>query len=311
MRKASLFIRNTSHTLYAVHILSSTPLRLLRYAIKNITRSFFLSLSSVVVITLMTFLIFVLFFAEFVTKSLAERVNARLSLKPVVKTGLEATSLEVIDTLEALRKVDPGIKAEFISAADAFENLKKRDPELAKVIESDAENPLPSTISIENVPIEKYADLDRVISEHPEAIDVADDKRKKSLLDYKAQYDRIRDVIHVLVSLQYGLFAIIGFFLFSVFVVVFQSIGNAVFYFREEIKITELVGGQKRYIYGPFMLQGLIYTATALVISTILFVALLKNTNFSLLLSAPIFISNFFDSVTERYLILAALLLLL
>ncbi len=286
-------------------------MRLLRYALKNIFRSFFLSLSSVVVITLMTFLIFVLFFAEFVTKSLAENVNARLSLTVSTKSGLTSTSREVIDTLEALRTVSPNIDTKFISAADAFEILKKRDPDLAKVIENDSENPLPSTISIKNVPIENYADLDRVISEHTNTIDIADDKRKKSFLDYKAQYDRIRDVVHILVSLQYGLFAIIGFFLFSVFVVVFQSIGNAVFYFREEIKITELVGGQKRYIYGPFVLQGLIYTGSALIVSTIVFVILLKNMDFSILLAAPIFIDQFFGSVTERYVILSGLLLFL
>jgi len=286
-------------------------MRLLRYAFKNITRSFFLSLSSVIVITLMTFLIFVLFFAQFVASSLTNIVNSRLSLKVNVKTGLTDTSLKVIDTLESLRKIDSGVDAQFISASDALKDLRKRDPDLANIIESDAENPLPNTIAIKNVPIESYVELDRVMSEHADAIEAGDKTGKNAFTDYKAQYTRIRDVIHVLISIEYGLYAIIGFFLFSVFVVVFQSIGNAVFYFREEIKITELVGGQKRYIYGPFVLQGLIYTVTALLVSTVLFVVILKNMDFSILFATPIFISGFFESVTMKYLLLAVLLLFL
>ncbi len=236
------------------HILIAL-MRLLRYALKNIFRNTFLSFSATVVITLMTFLIFVMFFAQFVTESLAESVNSRLSLNVYVKPGLSSTNLEVIKTLEALRLVNNDIEAKFVSSQEAFEILKSRDPELAKIIESDSENPLPSMISIRNIPLEKYGKLDEVITTHADAIDTQDEKRKKTFLDYRAQYDRVLGVIQILIAIKYGLFVVIGFFLFSVFVVIFQSIGNAVFYFRDEIRITQLVGGQKRYIYGPFAIQ--------------------------------------------------------
>jgi cell division protein FtsX len=77
--------------------------------------------------------------------------------------------------------------------------------------------------------------------------------------------------VQVLNWLRYGLFVIIIFFLFSVFVVIYHSIWNAVFFFRDEIKITELVGGMRRYIYWPFMLQGTIYSVIACVISASVF----------------------------------------
>ncbi len=131
-------------------------MRLLRYALSNIVRSIVLSISSVTVIALMTFLIFVLFLVEFVMQGLAENVNSRLSLTLNVKSGLTSTSREVVDTLEALHKITPEIEAKFASAEENLDTLRKRDPELAKVVETDSENPLPSTISIKNVPIEKY-----------------------------------------------------------------------------------------------------------------------------------------------------------
>jgi cell division protein FtsX len=216
-------------------------MRLLRYALSNIKRSLILSLSSIMVISLMTFLVFVLFFTEFVMHGLAETVNSRLSLTLNVKSGFSSTSREVIDTLANLVKIAPGITATFASSKDNFEVLRTRDPELAKIIDDESQNPLPSTISVKNVPIEYYESLDRVIRESSQILDINAEKHTKSVINYRNQFERIREVISVLYSLRFGLYCIIGFFLFSVFVVIFHSIGNAVFFFREEIKITQLV----------------------------------------------------------------------
>lgn len=242
-------------------------MRLLRYALNNIRRSWVLSISSIVVISLMTFLIFALFFTEFVMRNLAESVNSRLSLTLNVKTGFSSTSREVIDAVENLKKIAPGIEAKFASSQDNFEVLRNRDPELAKIIDEESQNPLPSTISVKNVPIEQYEALDAVISQNSKVLDINEEKHAKSVINYRNQFERIRTVISVLYSLRFGLYCIIGFFLFSVFVVIFHSIGNAVFFFREEIRITQLVGGQKRYIYGPFVLQGMIYATSAILLS--------------------------------------------
>lgn len=99
-------------------------MRLLRYAFNNIRRSWVLSISSIVVISLMTFLIFALFFTEFVMRNLAESVNSRLSLTLNVKSGFSSTSREVIDAVENLKKIAPGIEAKFASSQDNFEVLR-------------------------------------------------------------------------------------------------------------------------------------------------------------------------------------------
>ncbi len=121
-----------------------------------------------------------------------------------------------------------------------------------------------------------------------------EEKHKKSILSYKGQYDRIRSVVEILHSLRYGLYGVIGFFLFSVFVVIFHSIGNAVFFFREEIKITQLVGGQKRYIYGPFVLQGMIYAGIALCLSGGFFYFGLRSLQIDSFIGSPAFLDQFF-----------------
>ena len=285
-------------------------MRILRYALRNIFRSFTLSVSSITVIALMSFLIFVLLLVEFVMQSLAQSVSSRLSLTLNTKTGLTATSSDIIDTLSAFRAIDPSIESTFSSAKDNLETLRKRDPELAKIVETDEENPLPSTIAVKNVPIEYYDELDRVIQTRSKSLELSEDTRK-SFIGYKNQYDRLRKVVQVLHSLRTGLYGVIGFFLFSVFIVIFHSIGNAVFYFREEIKITELVGGQKRYIYGPFILQGMIYTAIALALSFGIFYFGLYSLDISIFFGTTMPLDQFFTQTSPLIFLVALSIILL
>ena len=258
----------------------------------------------------MSFLIFVLLLVEFVMQSLAQSVSSRLSLTLNTKTGLTATSSDIIDTLSAFRAIDPSIESTFSSAKDNLETLRKRDPELAKIVETDEENPLPSTIAVKNVPIEYYDELDRVIQTRSKSLELSEDTRK-SFIGYKNQYDRLRKVVQVLHSLRTGLYGVIGFFLFSVFIVIFHSIGNAVFYFREEIKITELVGGQKRYIYGPFILQGMIYTAIALALSFGIFYFGLYSLDISIFFGTTMPLDQFFTQTSPLIFLVALSIILL
>lgn len=95
-----------------------------------------------------------------------------------------------------------------------------------------------------------------------------EERSKKSLTDYRAQYERIQGLINILLSVRYGIYSIIAFFIFAVFIIIYNSIGNFVFFYRDEIKIIRLVGGENLFIYGPFALQGIFYTGIAYAIGT-------------------------------------------
>jgi cell division protein FtsX len=94
---------------------------------------------------------------------------------------------------------------------------------------------------------------------------------------YNAQYNRINSVIGTLQILQVGLYIMIGIFLFSIAIIIYSIIGNFIYYYRDEIYITRLVGGSKLFIYGPFGIQGAIYSVVSYSVSVILFFFLLKS----------------------------------
>jgi cell division protein FtsX len=82
---------------------------------------------------------------------------------------------------------------------------------------------------------------------------------QSKLIDYKSQYERIESLVSLIRTIQLWVYAIIGLFLFTVFMIVYNTIGNFVFFYKDEIKIIELVGGSSRFIYWPFGLQGALY----------------------------------------------------
>lgn len=110
-------------------------MRILKYAIKNTIRNPFLSLSSILVISLLIFFINVLFFIEYVTASITDNINDRLSISLNLKTGYTADNTEVIECIGALKATNLGVQVQYISREEAFEILRKRDKELARVIE--------------------------------------------------------------------------------------------------------------------------------------------------------------------------------
>jgi len=206
-------------------------------------------------------------------------MSISLNLKP----GYDADNSEVIESISALKQASSSVQVQFISREEAFEVLKKRDPELSRVIEWDKDNPLPSSIVIKNIPLGEYPAINMVVKRYTGIIQYDEERSKKSLTDYRAQYDRIQGLINILLSVQYGIYGIIGFFIFAVFIIIYNSIGNFVFFYRDEIKIIRLVGGENFFIYGPFAIQWVLYTGLAYFMI-----------NFSLITDFPVFIDRFF-----------------
>lgn len=285
-------------------------MRILKYALKNTIRNPFLSFSSILVISLLVFFINVLFFVEYVTSSITSNVNDRMSISLNLKPGYTGDNAEVIECVSALKQTDPEIQVQYVSREKAFDILKKRDPELARVIEGDKDNPLPSSISIKNIPMSEYPDIDAVVKRYTGIVQYDEEKSKKSLTDYRAQYERIQGLINILLSVHYGIYGIIGFFLFAVFIIIYNSIGNFVFFYRDEIKIIRLVGGDSAFVYGPFAIQGVLYTGLAYLFGTVTFSLVIRNINFSLITDFPVFIDRFFVWYGRVFLTVCGIILL-
>ncbi len=230
-------------------------MRIFAYAFRNIVRNPFLSLSSIFVITLLIFFVNILLGVLFTSGRFIESVNDRISFTISFQSGYTVSDIRVRTLAETLQTAFTGISIDPISKKEAFALLKERNPDLTALIENSGENPLPDSLRIDNIPLDSYPDFDAIISSEKDMLFYDKDAMNAKYLDYKSQFDRITLVVKLLRTIEYGVYALLLLFLFTVAVILYTVIGNFVFFHRQEIEIIELVGGKSLYIYGPFLLQ--------------------------------------------------------
>ncbi|MFA5917326.1 MAG: hypothetical protein WC850_03790 [Candidatus Gracilibacteria bacterium] len=243
------------------------------------------------------FFINILLVLHNVSFKLIDSINSKLSISLYLRETYDKNSLEVIDLMNSLQNVSKSVHIDYKSKEILLDELKQKDPKLVGILED--VNPLPNTIVISNVGLNDYVSLNDNIEKKIYMLDNGDKQEKKeNFTDYKAQYKRIIKVITVLNILRVGLYVIIGIFLLSISVIVYSIIGNFIYYYRDEIYITKLVGGDNFFIHGPFIFQGMIYTFLSFLGSATIFLILLNNLDFIFSLDNSFdFISNYFNII--------------
>lgn len=151
--------------------------------------------------------------------------------------------------VKEIRSAFSGISLTYISREDALTILAERDPDLASLVESTEDNPLPNSLRITNVELTSYDTLNNYIARYQDILQYDADDMNQKLLDYKAQYQRVTIIVSLLENLQFGVSILLGLFLFTVAAIIFMIIQNFIHFLHNEIQIIELVGGSSSYIY--------------------------------------------------------------
>jgi len=264
--------------------------RIFTYSIKNIFRNKFLSFSSVLVIMLLMFFINILLVIQNISFKIIDTVNDKGTIALYLKDKYDKNSVEVVTLMNGIKKIADNINVNYTWKEDALELMRTREPDLVKIIER--QNPLPNSIRIWNVWMEKYGDVNYLIQSKLYMFDGSlkwensDDSVSITKADkyssYNSQYEKIIWVVEDLVALRISLYIIIWMFLFSIAIIIYSIIGNFIYHYRDEIYITRLVWGSKIFIYWPFWLQWVLYAFTWAILGILLFYTSLRTVNFML-----------------------------
>ena len=109
--------------------------RLFKYSIKNILRNKFLSMSSIVILTLLMFFINILIVLHNVSFKLIDSINSKLTITLYLDDKYDKDSNEVIDLKHDIEETFPNIYYEYKTKKQVLEDFRKNDAELAKIIE--------------------------------------------------------------------------------------------------------------------------------------------------------------------------------
>lgn len=252
-------------------------LRIFKYSIKNIFRNKFLSISSVLVLTLLMFFINILFILNTVSLDLIWSINSKLTLSLYLKDEYSRNSLEVMEIIEDIDNLEGNIQIEYKNKEQILDEIRLSEPDLAQILERT--NPLPNTIVLSNIELEEYKDLNNIIEQKMYILSNEEEDESEYFANYSVQYKKIEQIIKVLHILQIGLYVIIAIFLVSMSVIIYSIIWNFIYYYKDEIYITRLVWWSNMFIYGPFMYQGAIYSLFSFLLSLIIFIFIVSNIN--------------------------------
>ena len=244
--------------------------RVIKAGVVNFYRNGFVSLASVLIMTVTLFVIgSVIFLSATLTSSL-EEIKSKVDVNVYFLTS--TTEEGVLALATALRTLPEVKEVEYISRAEALLNFKKRhenDELTLQALKELPDNPLGAVLNIRAKEPSQYEGIANFLKS-----DTALSSGTQSIIDEVNYYDNktaIDKLSRLLVSAQKLGFAVALLLVVISVSIAFNTIRLAIYISREEIGVMRLVGASNKYIRGPFVVSGILYGITASLITLALF----------------------------------------
>lgn len=251
-----------------------TFLRMCRYGVNNFTRNAWLTIAATAVMTITLFVVFLSFMAQSVLVDTVDQLRDKVSMSIYLSTDTKQEDVsKVVEKVKELDTVSGvAIKSPSQARSEFVDQNKGDDATLSALKE--ATNKFPWTISVKVLDINDTSSLavlvkdDEIVSKH------VDPNREPSFAGSR------RSAIET-IGRAANFAQKIGIIASSVLVVIsmliiFNTIRMAIFNRREEIHMMKLIGAERSFIRGPFLVEAIVYGFFAALIATGLGYGLLK-----------------------------------
>jgi cell division transport system permease protein len=282
--------------------------RVIRNGATNFWRNRWLSAAATLIMVVTLVILSIMFLLFVITSYSVNSIRERVDISAYFKTGLsESQILSVKQDLES----DPRVKeVNYVSSDQVLQNFKDRHADTPLLIDSIkelSENPFPATLQVKGNTLDDYPGI---------ADKLKGDKYKTSIdkvnyEDNRTTIERLRVLLKFVVI---GGIALVSVFSLIAILVIFNTITLTIYNRREEVEIMRLVGATNWYIRGPFIMESLMYSIVATIVTSALlipfYIEVVPSINRYLNPGSDIFGSNFISFPVLILLQLAIALLL-
>jgi len=240
--------------------------RVVRAGFVNFWRNGFVSLSSILVMTITLFVIGAVIFILATLGSSLNDLKSRVDVN--VYLAVNVPEEEILSLKADLERLPEVKSVGYISSESALESFKQRhanDQSMLDALNELSENPLGAILNISaNDPnqyetIANFIKSDSGLSSEKEAI--------VSKVNYDDNKTAIETLSKIIVSAQkLGLTVTVVLVVISI-MIIFNTIRLAIYTARDEISVMRLVGASNKYIRWPFMISGIMYGVVAALIT--------------------------------------------
>ncbi len=245
-----------------------TFLRMCRYGVNNFTRNAWLTIAATAVMAITLFVIFIGVMSQNVLRGTIDQVRENVSMAVYLAN---ATTPEQADEVVAeVKKLDSVTSVSTVSpdqARSKFVEDQKDDADtLNAVIE--ATNKFPWTLNIKVADINNTEELKKFVETNEVAKTYIDENRPASFAgDRRSAIETIARTASFIQQVS----IIVSVVLIAIsMLIIFNTIRMAIFNRREEIQMMKLIGAERSFIRGPFLVEAIVYGFFAAIIASVL-----------------------------------------
>ncbi len=252
----------------------TTFLRIFRYGLDNFRRNAWLTTAATIVMTITLLIIITTVFARFVFNDTIDQVRQKIDISVYLRD--DVTPSQVQKFVGDLKNVPLVTSVTYKSKEEARKDFEKSNSSefsnLQALGELGSDNPFPASLKIKTKDPNKLDPLNAVIDKNKPLLDASTPTSYSG--ERKAAIDNIANVSQF--SETAGLVAA-GVFVVISIMIVFNTIRMAIFNRRDEIEMMKLIGAEKYFIRGPFIVEAAMYGVLASIVSVILVYAVLLS----------------------------------
>ena len=250
-----------------------TFVRMCRYGINNFSRNTWLTIAATAVMTITLLIIFTAVAARSILIETVGELRDKVDMSIYLKTETTDDQADVIIT--DLKKLSSVRSVSFISAAEAREIIAQENKNDIQYLDAlkEATNKNPGILRIKIQDINDTTQLSTFV-------DTNDNLKKYISSTIAPSFAGERKASIEAIGRAVGFAEQVGIIASLIFVsisslIIFNTIRMAIFNRKEEIQMMKLIGADKSFIRGPFVVEAIVYGFIAAIIATGLGVALL------------------------------------
>lgn len=235
--------------------------RVIRTGFVNFWRNGFLSLSSILVLSLSLLAFGGLIFFNTLSDKFLDTVREKVDIN--VYFALSADETDILDLQKTLDKMPEVATTEYISREESLTRFKEKHADntlILQGLDEVGDNPLPAVLTIRAKDPSQYESIAKFLADKT-FVDDVNYSRNRVIID---RLSRIIPLVEKTVSV------IIIILVLMAVVVTFNTIRVIIFSSRDEIAVMKLVGASNMYVRGPFVVSGVMYGVASAILATVI-----------------------------------------
>ncbi len=251
--------------------------RVARYGLIGFIRNGFVSLSAVLIMAITLLVVSGLMISgaalQATLKQLTEKVDVNVYFR------IDATEAQITDTKTALESLPEVASVGYTSRDEAlaqFRERHKNDQLTIQALDELSDNPLGASLEIRAKQTSQYESVAKFLdSQQEKGTSIGNSIDKVNFYQNKTAIDRLTDIINT--SERTGIAKTI-FLAICAILIVLNTIRLTIYTARNEIGVMNIVGANRWYVRGPFMVAGVLYgVVSGIAVLILLYPILLYN----------------------------------